>query len=427
MNDDFLHQIRIDPPPRFIQALKARMDREAANAHHAAYRQRHRKIGLLALLGLGGLAAAFMAIHSQAPSTSLTPPPPPAASAILEPLSSQPPPPAVEVTNTVASSTHTAPVAEFRIAGRLLFVSSVQDAALSLKRSGYFPEPEFLDSEPDEAIAALCASNLLGNSPLDAVIVTRRLTPEELKDCRAQDIKNIAEVKLGYEAVVLARSKLYPAPKLTPQDIFLALAAQLPDPQNPTRWIKNTYTRWIEVNPALPDEVIDVLGPAAKSPVSAVFREMLLASGCAAVSGSPTGKVLDKASHDARCTSLRDDGIYHDSGGDMMGYLEANPQAIALLDYKRVATNPTRLVAASLGGIDPAQATLSNGSYAGSRTLYLYLNYSRPGGSPRLQDFARRFGDSLFVISPGTFIPLTSSERVASRSAASTLLSDVKP
>ena len=119
-----------------------------------------------------------------------------------------------------------------------------------------FPEPAFTMMTSDVVFPSLCA---VGNS-IDTVVVDRRMLPEELDACRRSN-KHIAEVKFGYEAIVLARSNLYDAPKLSTRSIFLALAREIPNPSHPEELIKNPNVTWDQVDSALPSERIDVTGP----------------------------------------------------------------------------------------------------------------------------------------------------------------------
>jgi len=101
---------------------------------------------------------------------------------------------------------------------------------------GLLKSPAFTVASSTEAIAMLChvrTSTASEPAYADIAGASRRMLPAELEACRTRGILHVAELHSGYETVVLARSKLYGAPKLSARDIFLALAAVVPDPARP--------------------------------------------------------------------------------------------------------------------------------------------------------------------------------------------------
>lgn len=427
MNDDFLHRIRIDPPPRFVATLKARLDRLHQKSPRSAERMRLRNAFLLTLLGASGLAAALIVtkIYRQ----ENTSPAPARDQALQSPVEAgnTSAPVAPRVANPTAASfpplgsVSTKAPGGFRIAGPSFFEPVIKQSTQILKRNGPFAEPDFQISDSGAAIAALCNA-ATGNKSVDAVIVTRRILADELRDCGLNGVAHVAEVKLGYQALVIARSSLYATPQLSLQDISLALAEEIPEWR---RLVKNTNVSWNQVDSALLDERIDISGPAASSNLGAAVREILLDPACATAVRKAGFKVADKSPYEDACKKIRTDGIYHEATHDLEGYLEANPEAMAMVDYNFFAMNKQQLVGASIDGVEPTAATLSDGSYPGSRMFYLYVNGARAGGIPRMRDFTVALLD-LVGMTPGYALTMLSdSERRASHTAAQ-LLTDVK-
>jgi phosphate transport system substrate-binding protein len=419
MNDDFLHRIRTDPPPHFLARLKSRLDLQHEKSIGPSRRQWLRNAFLLTLLGASGLAAALILtnIYRQE-NTSPTP----SASGVLE--AAEPGNTSAPVTPHVAGPTSASPpqvesraAGSFRMAGPSLFRPTVQDSVRVLKRNGAFTEPDYDTKDSTAAVAALCSG---GTHVVDAVVLTRRILAGELKDCGAHGIKRVAEVKLGYQAIVFARSNLYPAPTLTQRDIVLALAREIPDPANPRRLIKNPNIRWGQVNSAFLDEAIDIPGPSANTTAVTAAREIVLDT-CAASLSPGSIKDADKSRLDDGCKSIRADGVYHEVPADLEGYLEAHPEALALVGYKYFAVYRGQLVGASIDGVAPSEATLSDGSYPASHTLYLYVNASRADSIPRMREFSAALVESV-AMTPGTVLmTLNETDRRASRTAAYTL------
>ena len=62
--------------------------------------------------------------------------------------------------------------------------------------------------------------------------------------------------------------------QLTRKDLFLALAAKVPGPDG--KLIDNPYKTWKDVNPALPNTRIEVLGPPPTSATRDAFADLWL-------------------------------------------------------------------------------------------------------------------------------------------------------
>jgi phosphate transport system substrate-binding protein len=320
-----------------------------------------------------------------------------------------------------------------RILGPSSLSPSLKEATRILNLSRPFSEPAFSISGSDSAIAALCNSSHTSDHPFgavagsaDAVGATRRISNEELKRCDSNGIRHVAEIKLGYETIVVARSQLYPAPKLTARDLFLALARQIPDPEQPQRLIANPNISWNQVDPALADERIDISGPALNSDTAAAFRELFMEPGCSTFASLASLKEKDRARYDEVCKGIRTDGIYHGMDSDLFGQLDAHPETLAVVDFRFFATNGAHLIGASIEGVEPTAASVYAGSYPGSRALYLYANVARALGLPRMRDFIYALQDSVASGSARTTLFAGSeSDRRESRQAAVTL-PDVK-
>jgi len=125
-----------------------------------------------------------------------------------------------------------------------------------------------------------------------------------------RNLGGIAEVQLGHQAIVLTRSRLYGALALSPSNIFLALAAEIPDPAHPEALISNPNTTWDRVNGAFNNEPIEVFGPPAQSTTGIAFREILFEAGCNSFPTIAALKQTDAARYERVCSTFRKDGAY---------------------------------------------------------------------------------------------------------------------
>ncbi len=107
---------------------------------------------------------------------------------------------------------------------------------------------------------------------------------------------------------------------------------------------------------------------------------------------------------------------YHRETGDDFGHLEANPEALALMEFKRV--NRIQVFGVVIDGVEPIMGNVYQGTYPGSRMLYLYANSTRARNVPGLRNFAWTLVSNQVG---STLMPLEEKERPASRDAALTL------
>jgi phosphate transport system substrate-binding protein len=113
----------------------------------------------------------------------------------------------------------------------------------------------------------------------DITNASRRIKQSEFEQCAQNGVKEIVEVKIGYDGIVIANSKKATPMKLIRKDLFLALAKEVPDPSGAEKTIPNPYKTWKDVNPSLPDKTIEVLGPPPTSGTRDAFVELVMEEG----------------------------------------------------------------------------------------------------------------------------------------------------
>jgi len=412
LNEDFLHRLRAEPSKKFLSTLKASLDRQTRN--QAKARRLFRTAILAALIGGSAVAVALTVFRGSSVVGTLA-----HIGAIGSPESAQPKM-AVERSGggapkaiasradgsmppeSMPSGVAAAPDASvkqsrgaFVIAGPTAIILNAQDLARRWSAAAL----EFNLTSSTEALAMFChAHRALAVSPpvsADIAGASRRILPAELETCKANGVIHVAEVHSGYETVVLARSKLYGAPKLSARDIFLALAAEVPDPYRPQGLIKNPYRTWNAVDGALLAEKIEVLGPPLSSATAAAFRQTLMEAGCTTFPWLAALKQSDLKRYERICRTLRDDGVYREKGEKLREHLETYPNALALLDFREVAASPDTFAAASVDGVEPAIDTIVAETYPGSRAMFLYVNTERARSSPALLSFVDAYRRSV--------------------------------
>src|ERR1700722_2971359 len=238
MHDDFLHRIRAEPPAQFIASLKTRLNLSEKELLRRPPTRR-RAFFIAGMMAGAALATGlFVSWTLYSPSSESTPPvseavPSPVGDQHrgLAPRAADPTAPAAAIAPQGKAAGANRTTGQFGVAATIAIYPAIKEATRLMNRNMNvyppFPEPALTMMSSDAVFPSLCDRNLV-----DAVVVDRRIPPEELEACHRTN-KHIAEVKLGHEAVVLARSNLYDAPKLSTRAIFLALAREIPNPLHP--------------------------------------------------------------------------------------------------------------------------------------------------------------------------------------------------
>ncbi|MBL1292730.1 MAG: PstS family phosphate ABC transporter substrate-binding protein [Thiotrichales bacterium] len=234
----------------------------------------------------------------------------------------------------------------------------------------------------------------IGQNHPDITNASRRIKQSEIDKCISNGVKDIIEVKVGYDGIVFANSKKADIISITRKEIFLALAKEVPNPSGSETLIENPYTTWNEVNPELPKTKIEVLGPPPTSGTRDAFVELAMEGGCKAFDWIKAIKKVDKQQYKSICHSIREDGAYVEAGENdnlIVRKLEANPNAFGIFGYSFLDQNSDKVQGAKVDGVAPEFDSIADGDYPISRSLYLYLKKAHVGVTPGLQEFVSEF------------------------------------
>lgn len=270
----------------------------------------------------------------------------------------------------------------------------------------------------------------------DITNASRRIKKSEFDKCQANGVKDIVEIKIGYDGIAIANSKKSPQFRLSRKDLFLALAKDVPDPQAPEsgKLIPNPYSTWKEVNASLPAYKIEVLGPPPTSGTRDAFAELAMEGGCKQFSwikqikkdSRKAKKAGDKklakqlkSKYKAICHGVREDGKYIEAGENdnlIVQKLEANPKALGVFGYSYLEQNEDRIQGSIIDGVAPEFELIANGEYPVSRPLFFYVKKAHVGKIPGIKAFLAEFtsekawGDEGYLVDKG-LIPMPRDER----------------
>jgi phosphate transport system substrate-binding protein len=216
----------------------------------------------------------------------------------------------------------------------------------------------------------------------------------EFELCQSNGVKDITEVKVGYDGIVIANSVKGEQIDLSLRDIFLALAKDVPNPDGSEELVANPYKTWKDVNPALPNTEIEVLGPPPTSGTRDAFNELAIEGGCKTFPWLKAIKSEDKSKYKAICRSVREDGAYVEAGENdnlIVQKLEKNPAAYGVFGYSFLDQNRGVVQAANVGGVEPTFEAIGSGDYPVSRSLYFYVKKAHVGVIPGIEGYVKEF------------------------------------
>ncbi len=232
----------------------------------------------------------------------------------------------------------------------------------------------------------------VGNDTPDITNASRRIKASEVANCAENGVTAITEVKIGYDGIVIANSIEAPQFELSLRDIFLALAANVPDGNGGS--MENPYILWSEVNPALPAVKIEVMGPPPTSGTRDAFAELAMEGGCKTFDWIAALKNSDKSAYKTLCHTLREDGAYVEAGENdnlIVQKLAANPDALGIFGYSFLEQNADVVQGSLINGVAPEFEAISTGDYPVSRSLFFYVKNAHVGEVPGIAEYIAEF------------------------------------
>jgi phosphate transport system substrate-binding protein len=285
-------------------------------------------------------------------------------------------------------------------------------------RSSGMPTPKIESTGSGGGMKLFCSG--VGTNFPDITNASRRMKMSEFKKCQANGVKDVIEVHIGYDGIVIANSTKTDVMELTRKEIFLALAAKVPTDKE-GELIENPYKTWNEINPALPKTAIEVLGPPPTSGTRDAFAELALEGGCKKFAWIKALKKKDKSAYKGICHTIREDGRYIEAGENdnlIVQKLNANPAALGVFGFSFLDQNADKVQGALIESVEPAFESIADKSYPISRPLYFYVKKAHvdvvPGMMGYLNEFTseRAWGEDGYLAEKG-MIPLPIAERRA--------------
>lgn len=263
----------------------------------------------------------------------------------------------------------------------------------------------------------------VGGSHPDISNASRPIKGSEVELCASNGVSEPLEVQIGYDGIVIAQSKSNPGVTLTREEVFLALARDLPDASGNLG--PNPHRNWNDINPGLPAKAIRVYGPPPTSGTRDAFVELAMEEGCENAPNMAALKAIDEDRHEAVCASVREDGAFIEAGENdnlIIQRLVSNEDSFGIFGYSFLEENIDRVSGVSIDGVEPDFETIESGDYPLSRPLFIYVKTEHASTNPDLSDFVRFYvsdaalGPDGFLVDRG-LIPLPEAELDKVRSA----------
>jgi phosphate transport system substrate-binding protein len=245
---------------------------------------------------------------------------------------------------------------------------------------------------------------------------SRKIEESEKKKCAENAIQKIIEIKIGYDGIVLANSVSGAKSNLTEKQIFLALAAEVPDPQSKLL-IKNPYQKWSDIDANLPQTNIAIYGPPTTSGTRDAFAELVLENVCmkmpAFISAYSDSKIRKK-----KCHIVRSDGKFIEAGENdnlIVQKLKNDAEAFGIFGFSFLEENHGTIQAVTIDKNMPTFANIVSGAYPISRPLFIYFKQEHLDLVPGMREFIAEIiskdtvGSDGYLLQKG-LIPLTDLE-----------------
>lgn len=254
-----------------------------------------------------------------------------------------------------------------------------------------FPTPVVESGGSSAGLKKFCEG--VGENTIDVANSSRPIREKEIKACAEAGVTDIVEVRMGYDGIVFASDINGNSFEFTPNDWYLALAAEIPVDG---AIVANQNTNWSSVNSTLPSQPIAAFIPGTKHGTREVFEEQVLLAGCED-SGALEAMIaigLDEDTAEGKCTAVRTDGLSVDIDGDYtetLARIASNKDGIGVFGLSFYENNTDKLQVATMSGVVPSTESISTGEYPVSRPLFFYVKKAHIGVIPGLKEYAEFF------------------------------------
>ena len=272
-------------------------------------------------------------------------------------------------------------------------------------RNTDFPTPKLESTGSGGGLKLFCAG--IGTQHPDITNASRRMKKSEFELCQSNGVKEITEVKIGADGIVIANSKDAGKLDLSLKQVFLALAKEVPDPKGGDKLVANPYQKWSDIDSSLPNLEISVMGPPPTSGTRDAFVEIAMEGGCKTFDFI---KAMEKKDMKNVCHSMREDGPFVEAGENdnlIVQRLAQDKDTLGIFGYSFLMENSSQIQAATIGGVEPTPESIAAEEYPVARSLFFYIKNAHVGVVPGIKEYAEEFttegawGDNGYLVDVG--------------------------
>lgn len=260
---------------------------------------------------------------------------------------------------------------QIRIVGSSTVFPFATAVAEQFGNSTDFPTPVVESTGSGGGLKLFCAG--VGTEHPDITNASRRVKMKEVRMCNENGVE-FSEVVAGYDGIVIANAESGPDYELTRAQLWQALAKNGPRPST-----------WDEIDPALPAEEIEVLGPPPTSGTRDAFEELVMEVGCEEAGGDDCGETG---------MEIREDGPFVEAGENdnlIVSKLEANDRALGIFGFSFLDQNSDVIKGALIDDVEPTFENIASGDYPVSRSMFFYIKHAHVGVVPGVIEYAAEF------------------------------------
>lgn len=288
------------------------------------------------------------------------------------------------LTAAVVALTATTAIARdnIQIAGSSTVLPYASIVAEAFGENTDFPTPVVESGGSSAGLKRFCEG--VGESTIDIANSSRAIKDSEREACAENGVKDITEIRIGYDGIVFAADKsLEGFDALTTGQIYLALSKH-----------SNAKT-WAEIDPSLPDVAITAFIPGTKHGTREVFEEKVMIEGCKMVGSYDyfLKKTGDKKKAASMCAAVNYDKAIDIDGDytETLARIGSNKNAIGVFGLSFYYNNTEKLKTATINGIEGTQDTIASGEYPVSRPLYFYVKNAHVSVIPGVKEYVQFF------------------------------------
>jgi phosphate transport system substrate-binding protein len=256
----------------------------------------------------------------------------------------------------------------------------------------------------------------VGERFADLTGASRPIKSSETKQCETNKVSAPLEILIGKDGIVVATSKKVTPFALTRDQLFLALAKQVPDGNGGLK--PNDYKKWSDIDQSLPSQKILAYGPPSSSGTRDAFVELAIEPACKKLEEYKTA-YPDEDKRKKACVALREDGVFVEAGENdnlIEQKLEATVGSVGVFGYSFLEENADKIQGINIDGVAPEFEKIKSGEYPLSRPIFLYVKKEHIGEVDGIQEFIseltseKAMGDEGYLAIKG-LIPLDEAKR----------------